>query len=40
LFRDLFWRILMGVSHSALIPSSAARLASLLSIVTVSGAPF
>jgi len=37
LFRYLFWRTLIGVSRSALRASSAARLAPLLSIVTVSG---
>jgi hypothetical protein len=31
---------LMGVSRSSLMASSAARLAPLLSIVTVSGTPF
>jgi hypothetical protein len=31
---------LMGVSRSTLMDSSAARLAPLLSIVTVSGSPF
>lgn len=35
----VFWRILIGVSRSALMASSAARLTPLLSIVTVSGAP-
>jgi hypothetical protein len=31
---------LMGVSRSALMACSAARLAPLLSIVTISGSPF
>src|SRR5260370_38168753 len=37
LFKYFVWRILIGVSRSALMASSAARLAPLLSIVTVSG---
>jgi hypothetical protein len=39
-FRYLTWRTLIGVSLSALILWMAARLASLLSMVTVSGTPF
>ena len=40
LLRYLDWRTLMGASRSALMASSAARLAPLLSMVTVSGTPF
>jgi hypothetical protein len=36
MFRYFDWRILMGVSRSASIASSAARLAPLLSMITVS----
>ena len=38
LLRYLNWRILMGISRSALMASSAARLAPLLSIVTTMDA--
>jgi hypothetical protein len=40
LLRYLDWRILMGVSRSSLMASSAATLARLLSMVTVSGRLF
>jgi hypothetical protein len=40
LLRYLDCRILMGVSRSSLMASRAARLAPLLSTVTVSGTPF
>jgi len=40
LLRYLTWRILMGVSRPAFTACKPARSAPLLSMVTVSGAPF